>query len=197
MGSFLFWGICEKVNCHHPHLITTLLVTPNRGRRSTRSTTRHSPKHATNGDNHAGESTRRKRNNCRNGACEQAERNQTEEETTETTVFESVILPSKTEDVTEEPEPAIEETIAKESIAIPQEPTISKKEEIEEKEEVQTEGETAECIDKGDQNLVEYKPQIGGQPNPFENDTPTEIDVRPVEDYIGEGEDRPGEGLHF
>ena len=57
--------------------------------------------------------------------------------------------------------------------------------------------ETVECIDEGDQSLVEYKPQIGGQPNPFENDTPTEIDDRPVEDYISEGEDRPGEGKHF
>jgi len=60
-----------------------------------------------------------------------------------------------------------------------------------------TKDETVECIDEGDQSLVEYKPQIGGQPNPFENDIPTEIDDRPVEDYIGEGEDRPGEGKHF
>ena len=57
--------------------------------------------------------------------------------------------------------------------------------------------ETVECIDEGEQSLAEYKPQIGGQPNPFENDTPTEIDDRPIEDYIGEGEDRPGEGIHF
>ena len=56
---------------------------------------------------------------------------------------------------------------------------------------------TVECIDEGDQRLAEYKPQIGGQQNPFENDTPTEIDDRPVEHYIGEGEDRPGEGKHF
>ena len=61
----------------------------------------------------------------------------------------------------------------------------------------ETEEDTIECIDEGDQSLAEYKPQIGGQPNPFENDTPTEIDDRPVEDYIGEGEDRPGEGKHF
>ena len=54
-----------------------------------------------------------------------------------------------------------------------------------------------ECIDKGNQSLAEYKPQIDDQPNPFENDTPTEIDNRPVEDYIGEDEDRPGEGIHF
>ena len=57
--------------------------------------------------------------------------------------------------------------------------------------------ETVECIDEGDQSIAEYKPQIGGQPNPFANDTPTEIDDRPVEDYVGEDEDRPGEGKHF
>ena len=57
--------------------------------------------------------------------------------------------------------------------------------------------EIVECIDKGNQSLAEYKPQIDDQPNPFENDTPTEIDNRPVEDYIGEDEDRPGEGIHF
>ena len=55
--------------------------------------------------------------------------------------------------------------------------------------------ETVECIDEGDQSIAEYKPQIGGQPNPFANDTPTDIDDRPVEDYVGE--DRPGEGIHF
>ena len=57
--------------------------------------------------------------------------------------------------------------------------------------------EIVECIDEGEQSLAEYKPQIGGQPNPFENNTPTEINDRPVEDYIGEGEDRPGNGIHF
>ena len=58
----------------------------------------------------------------------------------------------------------------------------------------EAEEETVECIDEGDQSLAEYKPQIGGQPNPFESGTPTEIDDRSVEDYGGEGEDRPGEG---
>ena len=53
--------------------------------------------------------------------------------------------------------------------------------------------ETFNCIMEN----AEIKPQIGGQPNPFENDTPTEIDDHPVEDYVGEGEDRPGEGKHF
>ena len=55
------------------------------------------------------------------------------------------------------------------------------------------EEETADNVDEGERGAVEYKPQIGGQPNPFENNTPTEIDDQPVEDYIGEGEDRPGE----
>ena len=62
---------------------------------------------------------------------------------------------------------------------------------------IEPEEDTVECIDDGDQSLAEYKSQIGGQANPFENDTPTEIDDRPVEDYVGEGEDRPGEGIHF
>ena len=57
--------------------------------------------------------------------------------------------------------------------------------------------ETVECVDKGDQSLVEYKPQPNGQPNPFENAPPAEIVDHPVEDLIGEGEDRPGEGKHF
>ena len=105
--------------------------------------------------------------------------------------------PPETEVTTEEPEPVNEETAVDESVEIPQEPVISEEEEIEEKGEVKTEGETAACIDEGNQNLVEYKPKTGGQPNPFENDTPTEIDDRPVEDYVGEDENRPGEGIHF
>ena len=95
----------------------------------------------------------------------------------------------ETETVTEaapEEEPTVRERITEESIEIAEETVIT-----------ETEEDTVECIDEGDQSLAEYKPQIGGQPNPFENDTPTEIDDRPVEDYIGEGEDRPGEGKHF
>ena len=81
--------------------------------------------------------------------------------------------------------PAVLETVTEERTEVTEE-TITEPEE-----------DTVECIDEGDQSLAEYKPQIGGQPNPFENDTPTEIDDRPVEDYVGEGEDRPGEGKHF
>ena len=36
-----------------------------------------------------------------------------------------------------------------------------------------------------------------GGPNPFENAPPTEIDDHPVDEFIGEGDDRPGEGIHF
>ena len=95
----------------------------------------------------------------------------------------------ETETVTEatpEEEPTIQEAVTEEHTEITEETVITEPKE-----------ETVECIDEGDQSLAEYKPQIGGQPNPFENDTPTEIDDRPVEDYTGEGEDRPGEGIHF
>lgn len=47
-----------------------------------------------------------------------------------------------------------------------------------------------------DDNAPEYGKSPGGD-NPFDNDIETEIDDTPVEDYIGEGEDRPGEGIHF
>ncbi len=36
-----------------------------------------------------------------------------------------------------------------------------------------------------------------GGPNPFENAPSTEIDDHPVNEFIGEGDDRPGEGIHF
>ncbi|MBR4063372.1 MAG: hypothetical protein IKK01_09930 [Clostridia bacterium] len=81
--------------------------------------------------------------------------------------------------------PTVQETVTEECAEVIEE-TIT-----------ETEDDTVECIDEGDQSLAEYKPHIGGQPNPFENDTPTEIDDRPVEDYVGEGEDRPGEAKHF
>ena len=106
-------------------------------------------------------------------------------QTKEPTVTESKVVPKETEIFTEEKTPPEQETVTKECTEITEEIIT------------ETEEDTVECIDKGDQNLVEYKPQIGGQPNPFENGTPTEIDDRPAEDYIGEGEDRPGEGKHF
>ena len=51
-------------------------------------------------------------------------------------------------------------------------------------------------IDDGIKDKPEYKPSIGGN-NPFDNDTQTNIVDKPVEDYISDGEDRPGEGIHF
>ena len=108
-----------------------------------------------------------------------------ESETTAETAFVSEVKGTETVmEASPEEEPTVQETITEESIEIAEETVITEPEE-----------ETVECIDEGDQSLAEYKPQIGGQPNPFENDTPTEIDDRPVEDYIDE--DRPGEGIHF
>lgn len=112
---------------------------------------------------------------------------------TETKAEPEVTTATKNEVVTEEPEvfteektPLAQETVTEECTEITEETVTTEPEQ-----------ETVECIDEGDQSLAEYKPQIGGQPNPFANDTPTEIDDRPVEDYVGEGEDRPGEGKHF
>ena len=116
-----------------------------------------------------------------------------ESETTAETALVSEQKETETEVTTEEPEPVSEKTVADESVTIPQEPLVTETEEHEVKEQE----ETAACIDGGNQDLVEYKPQICGQPNPFDNDIPTEIDDRPVEDYVGEGEGRPGEGKHF
>ena len=117
----------------------------------------------------------------------QVEQVSEESETTAETALVSEV--KETETVTEatpEEEPTIQEAVTEEHTEITEETVITEPKE-----------ETVECIDEGDQSLAEYKHQIGGQPNPFENDTPTEIDDRPVEDYIGEGEDRPGEGIHF
>ena len=51
-------------------------------------------------------------------------------------------------------------------------------------------------VDDGNKNAPEYNLSIGGD-NPFDDDTKTEIDDKPVEDYVGEGEDRPGSGIQF
>ena len=63
-----------------------------------------------------------------------------------------------------------------------------KGEAIERNEETNTDG--------GNKNAPEYIPSHGGD-NPFDDDTKTEINDKPVDDYIDEGEDRPGEGVHF
>ena len=116
----------------------------------------------------------------------QAEQVPAESEMPAETAFVSEVAEAET--TTEAPKkeaPVVQEKITEECTEVMEEIITEAKED------------TIECIDEGDQSLAEYKPQIGGQPNPFENDTPTEIDDRPVEEYIGEGEDRPGEGIHF
>ena len=110
----------------------------------------------------------------------------TEVNTEETTATESQVVTEEPKVFTEEKTPTVQETVTEECTEITEETVTTESEE-----------KTVECIVEGDQSLAEYKPQIAGQPNPFENDTPTEIDDRPVEDYVGEGEDRPGEGKHF
>ena len=108
------------------------------------------------------------------------------EKIAETAFVGEVTEAEKTTEAPKKEAPTVQETITEECTEIIKETVITKPEK-----------DTVECIDEGDKSLAEYKPQIGGQPNPFENDTPTEIDDRPVEDYVGEGEDRPGEGKHF
>ena len=48
----------------------------------------------------------------------------------------------------------------------------------------------------GDNAPVFVNPAQGG-PNPFEDAPPTEIDDHQVDEFIGEGDDRSGEGIHF
>ena len=108
------------------------------------------------------------------------------EKPVETALVSDVKKAETKKEATPEEEPTVQETITEESIEIAEETIITEPEE-----------DNVEFIDEGDQSLAEYKPQIGSQPNPFENDMPTDIDDRPVEDYVGEGEDRPGEGIHF
>ncbi len=110
----------------------------------------------------------------------------TEVNTEETTATESQVVTEEPKVFTEEKTSTEQETVTDQCTEVTEDTVTTESKE-----------ETVECIDEGDQCLAEYKPQIGGQPNPFENDTPTEIDDRPVEDYVGEGEDRPGEGKHF
>ena len=107
------------------------------------------------------------------------------EKPAETAFVSEVAEAEKTTEGTKDEAPVVQETVTEDCTEVA-EGSVTEPEE-----------DTVECIDEGDQSLAEYKPQIGGQPNPFENDTPTEIDDRPVEDYIGEGENRPGEGIHF
>ena len=103
------------------------------------------------------------------------------EQTTEAT---SKPIPTESKAATKA-EPAVQKTPVKECTKEAEDSNVAESEE------------TVQCVDKGDQSLAEYKLQPSGQPNPFENAKPAEIVDHPVEDLIGEGEDRPGEGKHF
>ena len=125
-----------------------------------------------------------------------------ESEMTAETAFVGNVSETETENETEEKsvhvnEPAATETLTVET-NVDQETPKKESEEINEETIItELEEETIKCIDEGNQSLAENKPQTSRQPNPFENDIPTEIDDRPVEDFVGEDEDRPGEGKHF
>ena len=99
-------------------------------------------------------------------------------------------------EATSEPIPTESEVATKAEPAVQKMPVKECTEEAEDSNVAESE-ETVQCVDKGDQSLAEYKSQPSGQPNPFENAKPAEIVDHPVEDLIGEGEDRPGEGKHF
>ena len=103
------------------------------------------------------------------------------EQVDKTTTSNCELIPVESEAATKE-NPAEQETPPKEYTV---EPKVAEPKE------------TVECVDKGDQTLAEYKSQSSNQPTPFENAPPAEIVDHPVEDLIGEGEDRPGEGKHF
>ena len=59
-----------------------------------------------------------------------------------------------------------------------------------------TEKEMEDSAEQNSNGPVFVNPAQGGA-NPFENAPPTEIDDHPVDEFIGEGDDRPGEGIHF
>ena len=121
-----------------------------------------------------------------NAAAEQTEKVQetNTEQMEKTTEANCGLIPTESE-VATKAEPAVQKTPVKECTEKAEDSNVAESEE------------TVQCADKGDQNLAEHKPQPSGQPNPFENAPPTEIVDQPVEDLIGEGEDRPGEGKHF
>lgn len=50
--------------------------------------------------------------------------------------------------------------------------------------------------DGGGKNASDFKISVGGD-NPFDDATKTVIDDTPVEEYIEDGEDRPGSGIYF
>ena len=90
----------------------------------------------------------------------------------------------------EQTEPMPEPTVQSEPQVIPPTPVA------EETTPLPTEKETEDSAEPNCNAPVFVNPAQGGA-NPFENAPPTEIDDHPVDEFIGEGDDRPGEGIHF
>ena len=90
----------------------------------------------------------------------------------------------------EQTEPMPEPTVQSEPQVIPPTPAA------EETTPLPTEKETEDSAEPNSNGPVFVDPAQGGA-NPFENAPPTEIDDHPVDEFIGEGDDRPGEGIHF
>lgn len=110
----------------------------------------------------------------------------TAEETTKEEVTETIppveettkVIPEET--TTEFKEPTVEPAVTDAEVTIPTPP----------EKEYPKEEETTTKTDN------EYKPPETGD-NPFAGGGKTEVKDNPSDDYIGEGEDRPGEGIHF
>ena len=90
----------------------------------------------------------------------------------------------------EQTEPVPEPTVQIEPQVMPSTPVA------EETTPLSTEKGTEDNAEQNSNSPVFIDPAQGGA-NPFENAPPTEIDDHPVDEFIGEGDDRPGEGMHF
>lgn len=96
-----------------------------------------------------------------------------------------------------------EESTAEEQTELEPEPTVQIEPQViastpvaEETTPPPPEKETEDSDEQNSNAPVFVNPAQGGA-NPFENAPPTEIDDHPVDEFIGEGDDRPGEGIHF
>lgn len=90
----------------------------------------------------------------------------------------------------EQTEPMPEPTVQSEPQVIPSTPVA------EETTPLSPEKETEDSTEQNSNAPIFVDPGQGGA-NPFENAPPTEIDDHPADEFIGEGDDRPGEGIHF
>ena len=85
-----------------------------------------------------------------------------------------------------EPEPAAVPEYILDPVIVSDEPTV----------ETSPANET-DAEHQDDTNAPVFIDPAQGGANPFENAPPTETDDHPVDEFIGEGDDRPGEGIHF